>query len=114
MEAFELRLWDGRLGRWLTVDPMGQYFSPYLGMGNNPISRVDPDGGMDGEPEDPPIEDGCVFFPTEEGYITGSSISDWQNLDYQVFNDFVKNNYCQGGDEYQRDITSALNNAFEK
>ncbi|MCL9806907.1 RHS repeat-associated core domain-containing protein [Flavobacterium amniphilum] len=50
MEAFELRLWDGRLGRWLTVDPMGQYFSPYLGMGNNPISRVDPDGGMDGDP----------------------------------------------------------------
>lgn len=51
MEAFELRLWDGRLGRWLTVDPYGQYFSPYLGMGNNPISRIDPDGGADGEPE---------------------------------------------------------------
>ncbi|MCL9807670.1 hypothetical protein NAT51_19260 [Flavobacterium amniphilum] len=50
MEAFELRLWDGRLGRWLTVDPMGQYFSPYLGMGNNPISRIDPDGGADGDP----------------------------------------------------------------
>ncbi|MCL9806901.1 hypothetical protein NAT51_15300 [Flavobacterium amniphilum] len=50
MEAFELRLWDGRLGRWLTVDPYGQYFSPYLGMGNNPISRIDPDGGADGDP----------------------------------------------------------------
>ena len=36
MEAFELRLWDGRLGRWLTVDPMGEFDSPYLGMGNNP------------------------------------------------------------------------------
>jgi RHS repeat-associated protein len=48
MEAFELRLWDGRLGRWLTVDPMHQYASPYLGMGNNPISRVDPNGGADG------------------------------------------------------------------
>ncbi|NQX82822.1 MAG: hypothetical protein HRT66_12645 [Flavobacteriaceae bacterium] len=46
-EAFELRLWDGRIGRWLTTDPAGQYSSPYLGMGNNPISRVDPDGGMD-------------------------------------------------------------------
>ena len=45
MEAFELRLWDGRLGRWLTVDPMGQYASPYLGMGNNPIGMIDPDGG---------------------------------------------------------------------
>ncbi len=46
MEAFELRLWDARLGRWLTTDPAGQYASPYLGMGNNPISLSDPDGGM--------------------------------------------------------------------
>jgi RHS repeat-associated protein len=46
-EAFELRLWDSRIGRWLTTDPYGQYNSPYLGMGNNPISRIDPDGGMD-------------------------------------------------------------------
>lgn len=45
MEAFELRLWDGRIGRWLTTDPAGQYFSPYLGMGNTPINSVDPDGG---------------------------------------------------------------------
>lgn len=45
MEAFELRLWDARLGRWLTVDPYGQYASPYLGMGNNPIGMIDPDGG---------------------------------------------------------------------
>ena len=45
MEAFELRLWDGRLGRWLTVDPAYAHFSPYLGMGNNPASEIDPDGG---------------------------------------------------------------------
>ncbi len=47
MEAFELRLWDNRIGRWLAPDPAGQYNSPYLGMGNNPISRIDPDGGQD-------------------------------------------------------------------
>ena len=46
-EAFELRIWDGQLGRWLTTDPEGQHPSPYLGMGNNPISRIDPDGGFD-------------------------------------------------------------------
>lgn len=44
-EAFELRLWDARIGRWLTVDPYRQFHSPYLGMGNNPISMIDPDGG---------------------------------------------------------------------
>lgn len=47
MEAFELRLWDARIGRWLTTDPYGQFNSPYLGMGNNPISHVDADGGKD-------------------------------------------------------------------
>jgi RHS repeat-associated protein len=44
-EAFQLRLWDGRIGRWLTTDPKRYHFSPYLGMGNNPIIFVDPDGG---------------------------------------------------------------------
>ena len=44
-EAFELRLWDSRIGRWLTTDPYNEYFSPYLGMGNNPISNIDRDGG---------------------------------------------------------------------
>lgn len=44
-EAFELRLWDSRIGRWLSPDPYGQFHSPYLGMGNNPIRMIDPDGG---------------------------------------------------------------------
>ena len=37
---FELRLWDGRLGRWLTTDPYEQFYSAYLGMGNSPIIGV--------------------------------------------------------------------------
>ncbi len=37
--------------RWLSVDPMHQHFSPYLGMGNNPISFVDPDGAFDSRSE---------------------------------------------------------------
>ncbi len=45
MEAFELRLWDGRLGRWLTVDPYRQFYSPYIGMGNLPTLAIDIDGG---------------------------------------------------------------------
>lgn len=32
----------------MSTDPMGQYYSPYLAMGNNPIERIDPDGGKDG------------------------------------------------------------------
>ncbi len=44
-EAFELRLWDARIGRWLTTDPYSQYSSPYMGMDNNPINSIDPNGG---------------------------------------------------------------------
>ena len=52
MEAFELRHWDGRLGRWLSPDPYGQYASPYIGMGNNPVNLTDPDGGFASGPGD--------------------------------------------------------------
>jgi RHS repeat-associated protein len=42
---FDLRMYDGRIGRWLSIDPAGQYASPYEGMGNNPVSSSDPTGG---------------------------------------------------------------------
>lgn len=42
--SFEARQWDARIGRWLSVDPSRQFYSSYLGMGNNPVNGVDPDG----------------------------------------------------------------------
>ncbi len=42
--SFEARMWDARIGRWLTTDPARQFASPYLGMGNNPVIGIDPDG----------------------------------------------------------------------
>ena len=42
---FELREYDANIGRWIAVDPMRQFFSPYVGMGNKPVSGVDPNGG---------------------------------------------------------------------
>lgn len=41
---FDARLYDGRLGRWMTTDPVNQFHSPYLAMGNNPIYFIDPNG----------------------------------------------------------------------
>jgi RHS repeat-associated protein len=77
-EAFQLRLWDGRIGRWLTTDPAGQYASPYLGMGNDPMNGIDPDGAFFGPPTqwigndgeviyDDDIDNGTVYF-ANEGY----------------------------------------------
>lgn len=47
-ENFELRLYNSRVGRWLSYDPEGQFNSPYVGMGNNPVSGIDPNGGFSG------------------------------------------------------------------
>ena len=49
--AIGIRMYDGRVGRWMTTDPYSQYHSPYLAMGNNPISLIDPDGGWSGDPK---------------------------------------------------------------
>jgi RHS repeat-associated protein len=43
--AFELRMYEPVIGRWMSTDPAGQFASPYVGMGNNPINGVDTDGG---------------------------------------------------------------------
>jgi RHS repeat-associated protein len=47
LNNFELRMFDTKIGRWISPDPYAQYHSPYMAMGNNPISFVDPDGGDD-------------------------------------------------------------------
>ena len=41
---FNQRYYDPRIGRFLTEDPAGQAFNPYLYAANNPLMYVDPDG----------------------------------------------------------------------
>ncbi|GAA3647299.1 RHS repeat-associated core domain-containing protein [Flavivirga jejuensis] len=45
INSFQLRLYDSRIGRWISPDPYGEFHSPYLAMGNNPASNIDPSGG---------------------------------------------------------------------
>ena len=45
LNAFELRMYDPRINRWLTSDPKKEFASPYLAMGNNWVNKIDPDGG---------------------------------------------------------------------
>lgn len=49
---FSARIYDGRLGRFLSVDPKALKFpwlSPYSGLDNDPLNKIDPDGES-GEP----------------------------------------------------------------
>lgn len=44
LNHYDYRDYDPIIGRWLCPDKAGQHFSPYMAMGNNWVSRVDPNG----------------------------------------------------------------------
>ena len=73
LHSFELRQWDARIARWNSTDPYGQHFSPYMGMGNNPISSVDPDGGFAGG--DPTLLDEIILTASGGGGFDYSSLA---------------------------------------
>ena len=79
--SFELRMLDTRIARWLSPDPYRQFHSPYIAMGNNPITYTDPDGGCIGEECDPiAVETGCQCSTYDEA--TGMRYTDVQGLDF--------------------------------
>ncbi|MES2560875.1 MAG: RHS repeat-associated core domain-containing protein [Bacteroidota bacterium] len=59
---FMARSYDPQIGRWMQPDPLMQHASPYLAMGNNPVSFTDPTGLEDGGPRS-----SCVPYPDSEG-----------------------------------------------
>ncbi|QMU65485.1 MAG: hypothetical protein GKR88_15120 [Flavobacteriaceae bacterium] len=126
-EAFQLRLWDSRIGRWLNTDPAGQHASPYLGMSNNSIVRVDPDGGWDWVKG----EDGIYWDPNAtnqqttkagETYI-GASLSDVKSylndnlkgLDWFKFKIGITNvlSYIDANSYYQAKGPGLVDNIFK-
>ena len=77
---FELRQYDPRIGRWFNPDPMGQYHSPYMAMGNNPISVIDPTGGegVSGEAGgDDPNATNNMYNPLSKTIAQGGSNNNW-------------------------------------
>lgn len=44
---YPARLYDSSLKRFYEVDPVRQYSSPYVFVGNNPVNRIDPSGCID-------------------------------------------------------------------
>ncbi len=64
---FDARMFDSQLGRWHVIDPVIQFASPYVGMGNNPVSLTDPDGRAVG---------GCGFFRRLFGLCYKNDVGD--------------------------------------
>jgi RHS repeat-associated protein len=61
---FGARMYDSRLGRWLSVDPLGQFIgSQYSAFANNPILLIDTDGRWVPKVS----EDGRIYVEAEEG-----------------------------------------------
>jgi RHS repeat-associated protein len=75
--SFELRMYDGKLARWLNTDPYGQYHSPYLGMGNNPVNSIDQDGGF------------AEFIVSEGKTSWISKVGDSEGIDYYHYVDGI-------------------------
>jgi RHS repeat-associated protein len=63
--SFELREYDPQLLRFQNPDPYGQFISPYLAMGNNPVNNIDPDGGWTNPIFSP---DGVFLGVDDKGY----------------------------------------------
>lgn len=83
---FGARIYDSRLGRWLSLDPLMAKYpdeSPFCGIGNNPTIFIDPDG-RDIEP---------VFYKGPNGENTKSAAKEIIDggLDGQFESDLVKN-----------------------
>jgi hypothetical protein len=44
MNYFSTHTYDNQTLRWFVPDPAMQFSNPYLGIANNPVNYVDPDG----------------------------------------------------------------------
>jgi RHS repeat-associated protein len=89
--AFQLRIYDPRINRWLSPDPYGQYHSPYMAMGNDFINGVDRDGGCWDK-------DGNKCIADELGMAVDANGTVWEMKDGQLHTDYY--------DDYEFTITA--------
>ncbi|MEM6804637.1 MAG: RHS repeat-associated core domain-containing protein [Bacteroidota bacterium] len=109
--SFELRMYDPVIGRWLSTDPYGEFWSPYVAFGNNPINRVDPDGGM----TDCPTCDSDATYAV--GAVVENNRGSWQYLGDGEWKDLSTNpsvsSHNQTGYFYNFDDLVVRNQLFQ-
>jgi len=86
------------LARWLTPDPAHQFHSPYLGMGNNPMNGVDPDGRDWFKNQDGTVK----WFDNSSVGFSDADRNSWSNVgtEYMEFNGKNLKFYWQTGNEF--------------
>jgi len=107
LNSFELRDYDASLCRWLTIDPKGQFNSPYVGMGNNPVSGVDKDGGS----VNPVYDTNGDFLGTDSKGLKGKPIIMDRNDFYQGMSHeyaLQKDLAPKGGTDYKNAIPNVV------
>jgi hypothetical protein len=96
-------MYDANVGRFLSKDPRHQYWSPYEGMGNNPVSGTDPTGGF----VDPPTASASLHLneihigSTPEADGNKSNGTEWEE---HTMPEIVISDYS-----FMRDVTGSMN-----
>src|SRR5690606_28260817 len=98
LDEFDLRHFDSQMGRWTTPDPYEEFANPYLGMGNNPVRNVDPDGGS--------LLDyfknaaGQIIWTNETSKTINLLGQEWKNIGKSYFGDVLEGflpHWLEGG-----------------
>lgn len=118
-QDYGLRIYDPRLGKFLSVDPLTAsypWYSPYQFAGNNPIKFIDLDGG---EPKDPgkyagqgaiapQVIDGNTCADTENDRWTWNN-SQWNYATFNVTNSELTSVFPNGKTESLKQVETSVN-----
>ncbi|HVD97190.1 MAG TPA: RHS repeat-associated core domain-containing protein [Cytophagaceae bacterium] len=121
---FALRAYDPVIGRWMGPDQYRQFYSSYVGMGNNPVSQVDPDGGytwLGAWVRNGFSSDGLHYSKSmgEWGFNTGANESLSTNIttytvgDITHFSDFAITPIYNYGEKIMNSTFSSLKESFK-
>jgi len=103
---FGARIYDSRLGRWLSLDPMAREYpeySDYSFAGNSPILFLDKDGRVIGNPNDPDAQKlKAALTKTDAGKVL------WQQMEASEKTIFIYIGAPEGGGEVRSNINKHL------
>ncbi len=122
--SYDARMYDPRMGRWLSLDPefkKRSWVTPYNFNQNSPIARVDPDGRLDGWYKD---EDGTMQYdPNVRGHEDMQGCQDFFGCNYTLasepghkitYNDDGSIFFENEADAYSRMWNNSLRNGREQ